>query len=197
MVSNVLRSLWSEPREPDPPRRVWRDWELVGVLVALAVVEGFLRTDLVWRPISVAVQIPLLVMLLWRRTHPLLSLAVAFGGVGLLDLATIIAGQPSAGLHTMAGLVFFPYAVFRWGSGRDAAIGLCIMAVPHALNVAFYPSDPANTALGYVFLLLPSALGASVRFRTRVRERDIGEAKLLEREQLARELHDTVAGRTS
>ena len=197
MLIDVLRSLWSEPREPDPPRRVWRDWELVGILVVLAVVEGFVRTDLVWRPWSVVVQLPLLVMLLWRRTHPLLSLAVAFGGVGLLDVASIVAGEPSPSLYTMAGLVVFPYAVFRWGSGRDATIGLVLMAIPHAMNMVFYPSDPASTAAGFAFLLFPSALGASVRLRARVRERDIVEAQLLEREQLARELHDTVAHHVS
>jgi signal transduction histidine kinase len=97
----------------------------------------------------------------------------------------------------MIGLVFFPYALFRWGSGRDAAIGLVIMAIPHVMNMIFYPTDTASTAGGFAFLLFPSALGASVRFRARVRQRDIEEAKLLEREQLARELHDTVAHHVS
>lgn len=68
----------------------------MGVLVTSAILEGTLREDLVWRPLAVAVQVPLLIMLLWRRTHPLLSVAVAFGGIGLLDLARIIAGGETA-----------------------------------------------------------------------------------------------------
>lgn len=170
---------------------------LVGILATSAILEGILREDLVWRPLAVAVQVPLLIMLLWRRTHPLLSVAVAFGGIGLLDLARIIADEESAGLFTMVGLMFFPYALFRWGSGKDAVIGLVIMAIPNAMNMIFYPSDPSSTAASFAFLLVPAALGASVRFGARARRRDIDEAKLLEREQLARELHDTVAHHVS
>lgn len=192
---NTLRTLWAEPREPNPPRRVWRDWLLVGALVGLALAEGILREDLVWRPLSVIIQLPLIVTLLWRRTHPLLSVAVAFGGIGLLDAAAITAGRESPGLWVMVGLLFFPYALFRWGSGREAVLGLIIMAIPHAMNMIYYPSDA--TIAGFAFLLFPTALGASVRFRIRVRSRDIAEAKLLEREQLARELHDTVAHHVS
>lgn len=194
---NALRSLWTEPREPDPPRRVWRDWLLVGGLVGLALVEGLLRAGLVWRPLSVILQVSLIVMLLWRRTHPLLSVAVAFGGIGLLDAAAILAGRESAGLWVMVGLFFFPYALFRWGAGREAIIGLIIMSIPHVMNMIYFPGAAEATVGGFAFLLFPSALGASVRFRSRVRSRDIAEAKLLEREQLARELHDTVAHHVS
>jgi signal transduction histidine kinase len=176
---------------------VWRDWLLVGALIAVAALEGFVRPDLVWRPFAVVVQIGLIAMLLWRRTHPLLSVAVAFGGVGLLELATIIAGRTSAGLYTMVGLMVFAYALFRWGSGRDAIIGLLIMAGPHVLNLIYKPTEATLTALGFAFLLVPAALGASVRYRARARNREVDEAKHLEREQLARELHDTVAHHVS
>lgn len=170
---------------------------MVGVFVLLAALEGFLRDELVWRPVAVAVQVPLLAMLLWRRSHPLVSVAVAFGGLGLLEIATTLAGRDSAGLYAMVGLLVLPYALFRWGSGREAAIGLVIMSIPHAMDMIFKPSDPASTAAGFVFLLFPAALGASVRFRARSRRRDLDEAKLLEREQLARELHDAVAHHVS
>lgn len=44
---------------------------------------------------------------------------------------------------------------------------------------------------------LRAALGAAVRYRARIRIRDIQEAKAREREQLARELHDVVAHHVS
>jgi signal transduction histidine kinase len=194
---NALRSFWAEPREPNPPRRVWRDWLLVVVLVTFAVLEGITREELVWRPFSASIQLVPIVMLLWRRSQPLLAVAVAWSVIAGLDIAAIIVGRDSPGLYTMAGLIVFPYALFRWGSGRDAIIGLAIMSIPHVTNMIFFPSGAELTAASFAFLLLPSTLGAAVRFRNRSRDQAIAEARLFEREQLARELHDTVAHHVS
>ncbi|MEV4103070.1 class I SAM-dependent methyltransferase [Nonomuraea sp. NPDC049649] len=78
-VIGVVRSLWHEPRPPDPPRRVWRDWALVGVLVPVAVLEGVRGADLP----SVLLTLGLIPTLLWRRTRPLLMLVIAFGATSL------------------------------------------------------------------------------------------------------------------
>jgi signal transduction histidine kinase len=48
-----------------------------------------------------------------------------------------------------------------------------------------------------VVLLFPATLGAAVRYRTAARLRELDQVKLREREQLARELHDTVAHHVS
>ena len=50
---------------------------------------------------------------------------------------------------------------------------------------------------GMIFLLFPGALGASLRYQGSARMRALEEVKLREREQLARELHDTVAHHVS
>ena len=42
------------------------------------------------------------------------------------------------------------------------------------------------------FFLFSAALGASIRYHANARIRDIEQAKLRQRNQLARELHDTV-----
>ena len=194
---NALRSFWAEPREPNPPRRVWRDWVLVGVLVGLALLEGITREDLVWRPLSVPMHLLPIVMLLWRRTHPLLSVAIAWSVITGLDIAAIAVGRDSPGLVTMVGLIVFPYALFRWGSGREAVIGLMIMSVMHVTNMIWYPSGPELTIFSFAWLLFPPTLGAAVRFRDRAQTRAIAEAKMFEREQLARELHDTIAHHVS
>lgn len=169
----------------------------MGVLVALALFEGSARDELVWRPFSVALQLVPLFALLWRRTHPLPSVAAAWAVIAGLDVAAIVAGHPSPGLYAMALLIVFPYSLFRWGSGRDAVIGLSFMAVPQVTNMIFFPSGPALTAAGFAFLIAPSALGAAVRFRERAQAQAIAEAKSFERVQLARELHDTVAHHVS
>src|SRR3712207_9442088 len=55
----------------------------------------------------------------------------------------------------------------------------------------------AKTVAGYGFFLFAAALGAAVRYHTKIRIRDIDQTKAREREQLARELHDTVAHHVS
>lgn len=197
MPNNALGSFWAEPREPDPPRRVWRDWVLVGALLTLAIAEGVARDDLPWRPFSVAIQLIPIVALLWRRTHPLAAVAVAWSVIAGLDIAAIASDLESPGLATMAFLVVFPYALFRWGSGREAVVGLVVISVPLVTNLIYYPDSAAITAAQFAWLLFPCALGTAVRFRERAKESAIAEARIIERERLARELHDTVAHHVS
>ncbi len=170
---------------------------LVAVLLGAAIVEGIARDDLIWRRVAVPLQLIPIVMLLWRRTHPLLSVTVAWSILAPLDIAAIAAGLDSPGLGTMAGLIVFPYALYRWGSGREAVIGLLVMNVMNVTNMIWYPSGPELTIFSFAWLLLPSSLGAAVRFRDRAQTNAVAEAKLFERQQLARELHDTIAHRVS
>ncbi|MDN5796392.1 MAG: histidine kinase [Intrasporangium sp.] len=55
----------------------------------------------------------------------------------------------------------------------------------------------AETVAGYGFFLFSAALGTSIRYHTRIRVRDIEQANLRQRNQLARELHDTVGHHVS
>ena len=196
-MRNAVRSLWAEPRTPDPPARVWLDWVLVGVLVPMAVLEGSLRDDVVWRPVALALALGLVFPLLWRRTHPLAAVAVAFGAVIAVDVAALIGAAGPVGLDTNAYVLLFCYSLFRWGSGREAVIGLAIILVAGALGIAGNYTGAIDAVLGSLVLLFPAVLGASVRYRAASRLREIDQVKLREREQLARELHDTVAHHVS
>lgn len=182
---------------PNPPRRVWRDWVLVGLVLGLAILESALRNDVTGEPIALAMVAMLSLTLLWRRTHPLPMLAITFGAVGVLDLVAIATGTPPVGLDTMAFLLVLPYSLFRWGSGRDVAIGsLFIVVVGILANVADF-SGWVETVFGSIVLLLPAVFGTTVRFRASSRTRELDQIRLREREQLARELHDTVAHHVS
>ncbi|GII88808.1 two-component sensor histidine kinase [Sphaerisporangium siamense] len=189
-MRGFFRSVWHEPRSPNPPHRVWRDWVLVAVLVPLAVVEGVVRPDLPWRTLSVLLTIGLVPTLLWRRTRPLLMVAVIFAGT---TLASLLTGGESAETNTMAFLVIVMYALFRWGSGREAVIGFVLMTAALAVAVLTGRLVLSDAFQGLAVVIAAMALGGTFRYRARARMRELDQVKLLEREQLARDLHDTVA----
>ena len=197
MVTNAARSIWSEPRAPQPPRRVWRDWALVAVLVPTAILEAILRDDLIWRPVALVLAVGLVFTLLIRRTHPLGAVAVAFGAVIVVEVAALVGADGPVGLYTMGYLLLLPYALFRWGSGREAVTGLAIILVAYVLGIVEDYTGAADAVFAMVFALFPAELGAAVRYQATSRLRELDQVKLREREQLARELHDTVAHHVS
>ena len=196
-MRTAARSLWAEPRAPAPPARVWRDWVLVAVLVPIAVLEGLLREDLAWRAVAVVLGVVAVSTLLWRRTRPLLAVAVAFGSFSAGGVAAFFWADEPVGLYTDFCVLLLPYALFRWGAGREAAIGLAIILVACVVGIAADFTGLLDAVAGAVFLLFPAALGASVRYRVSSRLREIDQVKLRERQQLARELHDMVAHHVS
>ena len=203
VLRDVVRSLWDEPPAPDPPARVWRDWALVAGLVPVAMLEFALAQNLVWPAVSLVVALGLLPTLLWRRTHPLAVVVVAFGTFGVVDVVSLLLGVEWEGLSTNVYVLLLIYSLFRWASGRHAVFAMAVVSVPLLLSI-FDTVDPAteqipasNVVLGALVLLAAAAVGASVRYQDTARARGMDEGKLLEREQLARELHDTVAHHVS
>jgi signal transduction histidine kinase len=197
VIPVTVRSWWAEPRIPNAPKQLWWDWMLVATLVVLAAIEAVAREDVVWRPVNLVLIVAVAPMLLWRRTHPLAMVVVAFGLFNAVDLAAIVVGVTWDGPGpTALVLLLFPYALFRWGSGREATIGLAIVLSQVALGPA--TGAPVGDVVGGALILLfAAALGAAFRYRSTARLHGRDQAKLREREQLARELHDTVAHHVS
>lgn len=196
MVTAALRSLWAEPRAPDPPSHPGRDAVLVAAVAPLAILEAALGEDRTWPVLSVAVVIALAPTLFWRRSHPLAMAALAFGVFSLLDLVAIAADTAWEGLGAGAYVLLLLYSLTRWGSGREIMIGLPIAMVPVVLS-PFHDTPMSDVVGGGVVLLLVATIGASVRYQATAHTRGIQQVKLREREQLARELHDTVAHHVS
>ena len=196
MVGHGIRALWAEPRPRHPPRRLWRDWAFCGMVVLWSLVEAVVRDDLSWRPVVFGVSFVIGLALLWRRTHPLAAVVVAFGTVLVFDAARVV-GFDATGLVSIAALLVLPYSLFRWGAGREAAIGLGVILAWLGVTHVADPTAADEVVAGYGFFLFSAALGASIRYYANSRAQEIEEAKLRERNLLARELHDTVGHHVS
>lgn len=198
MLQDDLRTLWTEPRPPDAPARVWRDWVLLAVSLGGVALEATLRENVMWRPVAVVLAVWLCLLLLWRRTRPLAMVTLAFGSVMPLPVASLVAApREPVGLDTGVVVLMLVYALLRWGSGREIVLGGAVILAVGALCVVTYESPVVEKVVGFVFLLLPGVVGAAVRFWGTARERQLEQVRSREREQLARELHDTVAHHVS
>jgi signal transduction histidine kinase len=193
-VFDLLRSVWREPRPAPTPPRTWWDWTLVGVLVPASVVEGVLRPDLSWRVLSVLVTAGLVVTFLWRRSRPLPVIAIAFGAC---LLSSIVVGADFPEQYVLVSLLVLPYSAARWGSGREAVLGAVLVYGKVTASALLGYLAIGDLVAGYVILSAGLAVGAAFRYRSRARTRELDQIKLLERERLARDLHDTVAHHVS
>jgi signal transduction histidine kinase len=199
VIQDELRLLWGEPRVPDPPVRVRRDWVLLAAGLTATVIEAVLRDDVPWETVSVLLSLQLCVVTLWRRRHPLAMLLLALGPALTITLVENALGRPEpSGLDTAVIVLVLVYAVPRWGSGRDVVIGAAAMLAVFTASMLGDDELTVGQRVGaFVFFVFPALLGAAVRFWSTARRRQLDRMRSAEREQLARELHDTVAHHVS
>jgi signal transduction histidine kinase len=197
-VRNHLRAFWDEPRAtPPPPRRVWGDWVLLAAVVVGALLEVALRDDMDQRILGPVMVVALAPTLLWRRTHPLAVVVAAFGASAAVDAVLLAIDAPPTEMYSQLYFLLLPYALVRWGSGRDVVAGTVVIAIAAGLGTAIGWAGFGDLFGGTAVLVTAMVLGRLARTQHGVRERRLEQAKAEERVQIARELHDTVAHHVS
>lgn len=195
-MDRLLRSFWSEPRPATVPR-TGSDWRLLAALAAVALLEVALRDDLYLNSVSFMLGLALMPTVLWHRSHPLLMTGVAFTATGVFEAAGLVTERDMPDLHAQAFLLIFPYALFRWGSGREALIGLPIILGSAILGLSGDELSRGEALAGLGILLTPAAIGTAARYRSAARVQELKDVRSGERLNLARELHDIVAHHVS
>lgn len=170
-----------------------RWWFSVFIGVA-ALVEVSLRHDLPSRLAAVAFSFAIAFALLFRRTHPLAATGFAFTLATAVTLVRHHVGLAELSTLSSAGILVLPYALCRWASKRDVVIGLGFVALTWFTSLLSGELRTLEEIVGSaVVMTLPASIGAGLRFRDEAHGHALEQARSLEREQLARELHDSVA----
>ncbi|GHJ47870.1 two-component sensor histidine kinase [Catellatospora sp. TT07R-123] len=193
-MRHLIRSLWHEPSPDLPPPRPGRDRALIGALLAAIALEAALHATLPDRLPALLLTIGLLPTLLWRRRRPLLMVAIAFT---VTTVAPLFGDGTKAELVTTVYLLALPYCLFRWGSGRDVVLGTPVIGAAVGISYALGEMSLGDTIGCVAVAMAAFALGTALRFRARVRQRELEQVALKQREELARDLHDTVAHHVS
>jgi signal transduction histidine kinase len=197
VASNALQSFLAEPAIADPPSRVWRDWVLAAAILIGSVLEAVFRTDVPRTGLALIVSALVAASVMWRRTHRLPAMIVSFGSIAVLSIVVRVVDGGVAGYYSMAFVLLVPYALFRWGSGREAAWGVPLLLMMWIVGITTDPGTLGEAVGGLIVVLAAPVIGIEVRQLRASRLRKIDQARVAERELLARELHDTVAHHVS
>lgn len=189
-----LRGEWGAARAAHPSRL---DTAITLAAIVAMLLEAALR-PLVLPALQISTALGIALTLRWRRSRPLAMTYVAFTIANLITAVEITRALPELGLYTTVVVLLHPYALLRHGSRREIALGLPALLLTYLGAALAGEIHDAKEAVGsLVFFSFPGALGAAVRFRALAARREVQHAQLLERQMLARELHDTVAHHAS
>ncbi|PZR10450.1 MAG: two-component sensor histidine kinase [Archangium gephyra] len=169
-------------------------WWLPVVMLVAASVEVAVRDDLPSRAGAWAFALAIAGALAFRRSHPLGATAFAFSLATATTLVQHHFELPELGPTSGVGILALPYALTRWASRRDVSIGAAFVVMTWVVSLLSGEMQRREDIVGSaVVLILPGTIGAVVRFRNEAQQRGLEQARSLERERLARELHDSVA----
>ncbi len=196
-MPKLFSTIWNKSHAPGATGPLRRDWVLVTVLALVAIVEGILLENVIWRSMTIVLTIGVALTLPWRRVHPLEMAIIAFGLSAVVQTIALGLDVDWRGLNCNMFVVIFPYALLRWGSGRESILGVALIAVLITPAMIVEQHSWLEILGAGMFILIPAALGATMRYQDSASRNANDRVRLEEREELARELHDTVAHHVS
>jgi signal transduction histidine kinase len=170
---------------------------LVGAAVLSAALEAILRPGAPERLVWAGTVVLLAPTLLWRRAMPLAMVGVGFGVSALIPVVVGGGAREAPNTYSLAFLLVLPFALVRWGSGREVVLGGAIIVGKVGLWLTLGLMGLGDVVGGFILLFAIGAAGAALRYRAGARLRQLDQVRSLERERLARDLHDTVAHHVS
>jgi signal transduction histidine kinase len=169
-------------------------WWLPVVFALVALVEVSVRDDLPSRLAALGFAFAMAGAIGFRRSHPLPATLFAFG---LATISTVVRHRlalPEVAPVSSAAILVLPYALCRWATRRQVIAGAAMIALTWLTSLLAGEMRGLEDVIGSaVVMILPGTIGAGLRFRDEAHVRAVDQARSLEREQLARELHDSVA----
>ncbi|MFV0460838.1 MAG: sensor histidine kinase [Actinomycetales bacterium] len=199
------RTFWREPRPAPIPRPSVTDTTLAGLVLAAGGIE--LTARLATAPAdpgAVTAMGPALLVIaamsaavLMRRTQPALAAGGALLAIAAADALSVASGRDPLTLSVGLLVLVLTYSLGRWAGGRELILTLPFTAGGFAVIVLLDGSSAAETVAGAAVLTVTVTAGLAVRYWRAAQLQLVERAKAAEREQLARELHDTVAHHVS
>lgn len=169
-------------------------WWLPAMVALAALAEVWIRQDLPSRLAAAGFALAVAGALGFRRSHALAATAFAFSLATVVTFVRHHLAAPEFAPVSAAAILLLPYALCRWAPPRHVVAGAAFLAVTWFTSLLAGELANLEEAIGSaVVMILPGTIGAVVRFRDEAQVRAVDHARLLEREQLARELHDSVA----
>ncbi len=193
---SVARSMWVEPPVRGASAGIrWHDWLLAAVVAVAVGLEAIIRSGPVWLILLMGSAVTVAVLV--RRVHGLTAVVLAFGMFVLVDLDAVVSGTDPVVLYSGVAVLVLVYSLFRWAAGRAVVLGAGVVLLELLLSILTDFSGPTDAVGGTAVLVAAAAVGAASRYRALAQEQLIAQTRLQEREQLARDLHDTVAHHVS
>jgi signal transduction histidine kinase len=166
---------------------------LAGLFLILGVLEGL--TEIRSHPsgwVEVLASLIAAGGVPWRRVtrpYPLLASVLAF------SVASGFTDDPEFGLTGGAflSIVFLVYALVRWRPEADIVAALPIILIAEPLGALLRTGVASDLIASFTLWTLVAAAALLMRYRSVLQQNNLEQARLTERNLLARELHDSVA----